>query len=184
MLKIISSLILRLYGWKIQGKIPADIKKCVIIQAPHTSYSDFFIGWHASNVLNVKFRFMIKQEAFKFPLGGLLKRCGGVPVDRGKAQNTIRQMLGFFKKEDTFYLVVTPEGTRQLNHNWKKGFYTIATAAQVPILFGFVDYKHKICGLSDIVLYPTGDFEKDFEIIKKFYTGINAKYPEHYNLTK
>ncbi len=184
MLKIFSRLVLKSYGWKLSGQIPTHINKAIIIQAPHTSYSDFYVGWHASNVLGVKFHFMIKKEAFNTPLGWLLKRCGGVPVDRKNPKRTVKQLVDLFKKSKKMYLVITPEGTRKYTNNWKKGFYTIAQAAGVPILMGYIDYKHKRCGLSDTVLYPQGIYEADFKIIKAFYTGKNAKYPENFNLTQ
>ncbi|MDD3877556.1 MAG: 1-acyl-sn-glycerol-3-phosphate acyltransferase [Bacteroidales bacterium] len=183
MLKIISLFIFRIKGWKIKGQIPPDIKKCVIIQAPHTSFYDFFIGWLASNIIRKKFRFMIKKEAFFFPLAGLLKACGGVPVDRNQPKGTTKMLVDYFKKNEKMYLVITPEGTREYTNNWKKGFYSIALAANVPVLLGYIDYKDKICGLSENILYPSGDYDKDFEIITNFYTGRQAKYPEHFNLS-
>lgn len=182
MLRLISRLVFRLKGWHIVGEIPPDIKKCVIVQAPHTSYLDFFIGWHASNILRYKFRFMIKKEAFVFLLGHLLKAAGGVPVDRLQPGKTIKQLVERFKNAESFYLAITPEGTRKRNDNWKKGFYTIATAANVPILLGYVDYKKRTCGIGDLVIHPSGDFEKDFEKIKKFYKGMHGRFPEDFNL--
>lgn len=183
MLKLFSKIVFKIYGWKLSGQIPSHIKKCIIIQAPHTSYSDFYIGWHASNVLGVKFRYMIKEEAFNTPLGWLLKASGGVPVNRNNPKGTVKRLVNYFTNNKKFFLVITPEGTRRYNAHWKKGYYTIAQKAQVPILMGFIDYKYKKCGLSDTVIYPSGDYDKDFEIIKNFYTGKNAKFPENFNLS-
>jgi len=183
MLYYIASFILKIAGWRLQGKIPTDIKKCIIIQAPHTSYYDFYIGWLASKVLRVKFSFMIKKEAFKPITGSLLKACGGVPVDRGKSQRTVKHLVNTFKQSKEMYLIITPEGTRKLVHNWKKGYYTIAMAAEIPILLGFLDYKHKICGIGEDVLYPSGNYEADFKTIETFYKGRHAKYPENFNLS-
>jgi len=169
-------------GWKLYGHIPEGLRKCIIIQAPHTSMTDFFIGWLGSKILKVKFRFMIKKEAFIFPIAGVLKNMGGIPVDRGKSQGVVKQIVGVFNSSESLYLIITPEGTRKYTAHWKKGFYYMAKAAQVPILLGYIDYKKKICGIGE-QLNMTGDFEEDFKKIEDFYRGVNAKYPEKFNLS-
>ena len=49
--------------------------------------------------------------------------------------------------------------------------------AKVPIACAFVDYSTKTGGFTGDVIYPTGDIEKDFELIRKVYAPITAKYP-------
>lgn len=177
----IARLIFWAKGWKLYGSIPEGLKKCVIIQAPHTSMTDFFIGWLGSKILKVKFCFMIKKEAFNNPLGILLKASGGISIDRSKTVGTVKQIVNVFNKSENLYLIITPEGTRNYTENWKKGFYYIAQAAQVPVLLGYIDYKKKICGIGK-QLNISGNFDEDFKIIEDFYRGINAKYPEKFNL--
>jgi len=179
----IARFIFHIKGWKLYGSIPEGLKKCVIIQAPHTSMTDFFIGWLGSKVLRVKFRFMIKKEAFIFPLAGIIKAMGGIPVDRSKSQGIVKQIVNIFNTSENLYLVITPEGTRKYTAEWKKGFYYIAQAAQVPVLLGYIDYKKKICGVGRQI-HISGNFEEDFKIIEDFYRGFNAKYPEKFNLTQ
>ena len=53
----------------------------------------------------------------------------------------------------------------------------VAQQAGVPIILGFLDYKHKIAGVGPVV-YPSGDYEADLEKIKAFYRDKTAKYPE------
>jgi len=173
--------IFRIKGWTLQGKIPDGLKKCVIIQAPHTSMLDFFIGWLASKIYRVKFRFIIKKEAFIFPLSYLIKAMGGIPVDRSKSQGTVKQIVNVFNNSNCLYLIITPEGTRSYTDKWKKGFYFIATQAKVPIVLSFIDYEKKTCGVGGL-LEPTGNFEEDFKIIENFYRGMKGKYPENFNL--
>jgi len=169
-------------GWKVKGAIPEAMKKCVIIQAPHTSMRDFFVGWLASKIMKVKFRFMIKKEAFIFPLAGIIKSMGGIPVDRSRSQGTVKQIVDVFNNAETLFLIITPEGTRRYTDKWKKGFYYIAQQAKVPVLLGFIDYKNKICGIGG-QLQPSGNFKEDFKIIENFYRGMPARYPEKFNLT-
>ena len=83
----IAKFILWTTGWKIIGGIPDEIKKCVVIVAPHTSMWDFVWGRLAYWVIRVKAKFLIKKEMFTNVLGPILKWLGGIPVDRSKSTN-------------------------------------------------------------------------------------------------
>ncbi|MEI7563195.1 MAG: 1-acyl-sn-glycerol-3-phosphate acyltransferase [bacterium] len=173
-----------LAGWKAVGKMPDGIRKCVIISAPHTSAWDFVLGRIAFSLLGLQGKFFIKKEFFFFPLGILLKYMGGIPVDRKKGEGQVRTALRYFQKSDDFILVLTPEGTRKCNHNWKRGFYRIAEDAKVPLLLGFLDYKKKEVGfMQDPVFEATGDYQKDLQKIYARYKDVHAKYPKNFNLT-
>ena len=172
-----------LLGWKITSDFPKDkIKKCMFIVAPHTSYYDFIIGKLAFYFLKVETKIFIKKDLFKFPLGPILRALGGVPVDKSKVRNLISQAVEMYNKYDTFYLTITPEGTRKYNANWKHGFYHIAQEAHVPLYFCFIDFKHKRGGIGP-ELKMTGDIKKDFEVINEYYKKIGARHPAKFNLT-
>lgn len=179
MIRVISKIILRITGWKIELGMSPETEKAVLLVAPHTSNMDFFIGRIVFNVLHLKVKFLIKKEAFKWPFGSLLKRMGGIPVDRGRSSNLVGNLAEKFREEKKLMLVITPEATRKYSESWKKGFYYIATEAQVPIALGFLDYKNKTAGIKSL-FYPTGDLQKDFESIKNNYGHLNARYPEKY----
>jgi 1-acyl-sn-glycerol-3-phosphate acyltransferase len=181
-MQFLAKLILKLWGWKVTGGIPPGLKKCVVIVAPHTSMWDFVIGRLAWYVINVKVKFLIKEEMFFFPLGIILKAFGGIPVDRKQSRNIVDFVVGLFNQYDSLYITITPEGTRQLNPRWKRGFYYIALRAGVPVALAILDYKKKIGGVGKIFT-PSGDFKKDFEMIENFYRGRVAKYPEKFNLS-
>jgi 1-acyl-sn-glycerol-3-phosphate acyltransferase len=76
-------------------------------------------------------------------------------------------------------VVITPEGTRRLVKQWKKGFYLIALEAKVPIVLSFIDYREKTGGIGP-VLYPSGDYNKDMELIYRFYGSKMARHPEKF----
>jgi 1-acyl-sn-glycerol-3-phosphate acyltransferase len=114
-----SRFLLRLFGWQIKGSIPADIRKCVIIAAPHTSNIDFVIGRLAYYVLGVSVKFLIKKESFKGPKGKLLIKMGGIPVDRNRSNNLVDQIADLFTLAEQLNVVITPEGTRKLVKTWK-----------------------------------------------------------------
>ena len=181
--KFIGKTWLRLRGWTIVGNIPDDIKKCVIIAAPHTSIEDFIIGRMVYWVLGTPVKFLIKKEFFKTPvLRRMLLKMGGIPVDRSHSSNIVANVAALFKQYDNLNIVITPEGTRKLVKQWKRGLYYIALKAQVPVILGFLDFKKKEGGFGP-VLYPSGDFNADFKIIENFYKGKVAKYPEKFNLS-
>lgn len=174
---------LKVLGWKLVGVIPADMKKCVIVVAPHTSIADFILGRLAYCSIDMPVKFLIKKEFFNYPiLKQILLSMGGIPVDRSRNNNTVTHTAALFKKYDTLNLVLAPEGTRKLVRNWKKGFYYIAEKAGVPIVLGFLDYKKKELGFGPN-FYPTGNYEEDWKFMESFYRGINAKHPEKYNLS-
>lgn len=177
-----SKLILKILGWKIVSNFREDMKRAVLVIAPHTSNMDFIIGRLIFNVLKIKVRFLIKEEAFRFPLGYFLKKWGGIPVDRKQKKNMVDRIASYFRDKDEMIIVITPEGTRSYVKHWKKGFYYIAEKANVPIVLGFLDYKKKKAGLGD-VFYPGGNYEKDIERIYNFYQDKTAKNPEKFNLS-
>lgn len=183
-MKTFSKIMLWLWGWKITGSLPADLKKCIIIAAPHTSMWDFFFGRLGFYWLGIpKIHFMIKKEIFKFPLGALLKWLGAIPVDRGKNNNTVLWASKMFQERESFFLLITPEGTRKYVEHWKRGFYHIAVHAKVPIILGYVDYQKKKGGIGP-VFYPTGNFDQDIKEIQKFYFDKTAKFPDQFNLSE
>ena len=182
MAKTLSERILKLFGWSLVIGIPEGIKKCVLIVAPHTSNWDFVVGRLCFNVIGLPTKFLIKKEAFFWPLGILLRKLGGIPVDRSKNNNVIKEVAHLFTHYDKLIITITPEGTRKLNKNWKRGFYYIAELAKVPIAVAFVDYGKKQAGIA-FAFTPTGDFDKDFVKIRAFYNDKKAKYPENFNLS-
>lgn len=183
-MKYISKLILKMMGWKINGNFPQDIKKCVLIAAPHTSNWDFVIGRAAFYIFGIKgIKFLIKKEFFFFPVGILLKSMGAIPVDRSSKNNTVVKIGHKFDEYNIFRVLITPEGTRSRVKEWKKGFYYIAQHANVPIVLCYVDYGKKEGGIAPFVINPSGNYAKDMEKIEDFYRNITAKYPENFNLT-
>lgn len=169
-------LLLRLFGWRTEGRVP-DLSHFVVIAAPHTSYWDAILMLTAGCAFNVKFSWMVKDAAFFFPLGIVTRFFGGVPIDRSRRSNVVAQAIERFQQRDALFLAVSPEGTRRRADHWKTGFYHIARGAGVPIVFGYIDFKRKVAGLGPTFV-PTGDIEADFEVFERFYSEVTPKYPE------
>ena len=175
----ISHTILKIFGWKTDGNLPPGVNQAVLIVAPHTSTWDFVIGRLTFFGTGKKLKFLIKKEAFFFPFGYFLKALGGVPVDRGRKNDMVTNVASLFRKQENLVVVITPEGTRRLSKQWKKGFYLIAMEAEVPIALAFIDYGKKMGGIGPI-LQPSGDFEKDIASIYDFYRDKTARHPERF----
>ena len=152
------------------------------MMAPHTCNWDFLVGFLGYMSIGVDSKYLIKKEAFIFPFGGILKSIGGLPVDRNASTNIVIQVGEMFKKSESLFLTITPEGTRSLRHTWKRGFYHIAELAQVPIAFGFLDYKEKVGGIGQM-LTPSGDYDSDLKVMEAFYADKNPLHPEKFSLS-
>ena len=175
MLNRFGGLVLRLIRWRMVGELPA--RKCVIIGAPHTSNWDFPLALLAFWTLPIPARWVAKHTIFRWPVAGLLKRLGGIPLDRTATRDFVRQVIEWFEREDELSLVIAPEGTRSHRDYWRSGFYWIAHGAGVPIVLGFVDYANRVGGLGDSFI-PSGDIEADMERIRSFYADKTGRHPE------
>ncbi len=112
--KYLSKIYFKLSGWKTVGSIPQDIKKCIIIGAPHTSNWDFIYARFALYIFDYKIRYLIKDSMFKNPIAGWFFRVtGGIPVNRSKSTNLTGDLAQLLKTADTLYLAIPPEGTRK-----------------------------------------------------------------------
>lgn len=169
--------ILKTMGWKLVGRLP-DEKKLIIIGAPHTSNWDLIIAMAAMLTVGLRFSWMMKREAFFWPLGSLWKVMGGIPIDRSKKNDVTSQIADWFKENDNVWLGITPEGTRSKVDRFKKGYLRMAYAANVPIFVVGIHGPTKEVVL-DKVWPLTYDTEKDNRAIKRYYdktfTGIKPE---------
>ncbi|MCI7728957.1 MAG: 1-acyl-sn-glycerol-3-phosphate acyltransferase [Bacteroidales bacterium] len=177
MKNLISKKLLSLFKWELDTSIELP-KKCVVCIAPHTSNWDFIVGILFKYATNLQASFFMKKEWFRFPLSIIMKLLGGIPIDRSKKNNVTDIIAEEFNKRDSLIIGLTPEGTRSLNYEWKKGFYYIAQKANVPIVLAYIDFKKKKVGYNKLLI-PT-NYEDDIIMIKKYYSNINAKYPEKF----
>lgn len=166
-------------GWKLVGDFPKDIKKYVVIAAPHTSWQDFPIGILARNTSGIKINFIGKDSLFKGPFGFIFRSLGGTPVDRSKSNNLVDAIVDVFNSKEEFRLALSPEGTRKKVDTWKTGFYYIAKGANVPIVMATLDFGNKQVRFSE-PYYTTDDKEKDFEYFKAFYKDVQGKKPDQF----
>lgn len=166
---------LKITGWTIEGSLPPEAAKCVLIAAPHTSNWDLPYTLMVSFALRLNVRWMGKQSIFKPPFSGVMQWLGGIAVNREQSTNLVAASSQAIAQADgPLQLVVPPEGTRSKVTYWKTGFYYIALGAKVPIVMAYLDFKNKRTGLGPM-LYPSGDIDKDMLEIKAFYAQFQRE---------
>lgn len=164
-------------GWKVENDFPKEIKKYIVIAAPHTSWVDFPIAILTRMSMGTMIHFIGKGSLFKPPFGFIFRKLGGTPVDRSQSNNLVDAVVQIFKTKDEFRLGLSPEGTRQKVEKWKTGFYYIAKGANVPIVMATLDFGNKKIKISE-PYYTTSNKNKDFEVFYSFFSGVKGKNPE------
>lgn len=165
--------LLRLCGWRFAGELP-DVAKLVLIAAPHSSNWDGFFGLLFKVALRLDIRFVGKREVFFWPLGPILRRLGGIPIDRAAAHDLVAQVADQFASSERLWFGLAPEGTRKKVAKWRSGFWHIARAAQVPILPAYFDYPNRTIGVGPL-LVPGDSYEADMARLRAFYAPIRGK---------
>jgi 1-acyl-sn-glycerol-3-phosphate acyltransferase len=166
-MKWLSEICFRLAGWTFVGRVPDDEPKLIAIGYPHTSNWDFFVYLAIAGHFGIKTRFLMHEGLFVGPLGWLLRRWGGIPV-QGGAKAIVSTMVSTFKATDGLVLAIAPEGTRAGGSAWKSGFWRIADGADVPVIMGFVDGNAKQMGFGPC-LRVNGDPEAWMGQARAFY---------------
>jgi 1-acyl-sn-glycerol-3-phosphate acyltransferase len=172
----LATAILAFFGWK-TDIVPPPGPKGIIIVYPHTSNWDFPLGYLTRLAMRVPLSFVGKDSLFRWPVAGLLRRMGGIPVNRRERTGLIAQLQGEFERRDWMWLAIAPEGTRSHVAHLKSGFYRLAIAAGVPVGLAFIDYRTRVVGLRTYVTL-TGDSDADMVRIREVYAGKVGKHPE------
>ncbi|MFA5940053.1 MAG: lysophospholipid acyltransferase family protein [Sinimarinibacterium sp.] len=174
----LGSTVLRLAGWRLDVRLP-DLPRMVLIAAPHTSNWDFVLGMAAVLKIQVDLHWYAKHTLFETALSPLFRWLGGLPVDRSAAGGVVHQTARAFKERDQLVIALAPEGTRSRRTQWKRGFYHMAEAAEVPVVAAYIDYGRKEIGIGP-TFTPSGDWNRDMKPVFEFYRGIKAKHPQNF----
>jgi len=172
--------LLGLFGWRVEfNGMPGP--KGVAIFYPHTSNWDFVIGLLAMWVIAVPIHFIGKESLFRgltgATLGRLMYLWGGRPVDRHHASGAVDQLAALMKAEDSFWLALSPEGTRKHQPFLRTGFYYLALKLDLPVGLAFINYTRKRIGVTDFVRM-TGDEARDLATIRAYYADKIGRHPE------
>ena len=167
---------LRLTNWRVVGEFP-DLRKFVIIVAPHTSNWDFVAGLFCDLALDLDAVWLAKHTIFVGPFGSWLKSLGGIPVVRSASHNVVSQVAAEFARRERMILAIAPEGTRSKVEAWKSGYWHIARAAGVPIVPVGLDFVRRAAVIGPLRI-TTDSLEEDEAVLKAFFADITPKNPD------
>jgi len=106
--------LLKRRGWEYRDPFPAHLNQYVLIAGPHTSWRDFFLALCIREDLGLHdLKILAKHSLFWWPLGGVLRGMGCIPVDRTSTHGLVDQMAKHFNQDASFKLGLAPEGTRR-----------------------------------------------------------------------
>lgn len=167
---------LRLFGWRVRFR-PLPGPHGVVVVYPHTSNWDFPVGLLAKWAVGLPFRWLGKEALFKGAMGVMMRRWGGMPVERSTATGATQRLADTMRAADWCWIALTPEGTRSYRPYWRSGFYHLAAAARVPLLIVYIDYPNKLLSVVD-TLDLSGDQQRDMAAIAAIYKGHHGLHPE------
>ena len=171
---------LKALGWTaVDPPVPED--KCVILGVPHTTLWDFAISYLYYTSVGGQAYCMVKKEFFRWPLGPIIRKMGGVPVDRTNGASVVLSVVHEMNSRKTMHLALAPEGTRKPVRRWKTGFHKIATEVGCPVYLGYFDWGTKRVGRGQ-KFEISEDPKADMERIQKIYEDMHltARHPKNY----
>lgn len=176
MLRRLAVVALRLRGWRLSGE-PPDLRKYLVVFSPHTCNWELVLGLLAAVGFGLRISWLGKHTIFRWPIAGLLRHLGGIPVRRNHHEGLVGQVVAAYAAVDSLIVGMTPEGTRSLAPYWRSGFYRMALGAGVPIVLASIDRPTRRITLGP-VLKLTGDPHRDMEAIRTFYANVQGIHPE------
>tara|TARA_Y100000768_G_scaffold373579_1_gene342363 strand:- start:249 stop:830 length:582 start_codon:yes stop_codon:yes gene_type:complete len=168
--------LMKISGWKTTGKLPKD-QRVVLIAGPHTSNWDFVLAMSLILSLDVRIHWVGKHSIFKKGFRRLLKKMGGIPVNRVNPQALKSEIRNITEKYRGFMIAISPEGTRKKVKRLKSGFLRIANETNSKILMVGVDFSNKTIEFGDF-FSPSNDIDKDLKFIKDYFGNFTGKHPE------
>ena len=115
--------LMKISGWKTTGHLPRD-QRVVLIAGPHTSNWDFVLAMSLILSLDVRIHWVGKHSIFKKGFRRLLKKMGGIPVNRLNPQALKTEIYNITERYRGFIIAISPEGTRKKVERLKSGFST------------------------------------------------------------
>src|ERR1043165_4802843 len=146
----------------------------VAIVAPHTSNWDFVVGLAARYALRLDASWLGKHTLFRPPFGWIMRRWGGIPVDRSSSHDVVAQTIEKFSSRPRVFLVIAPEGTRTKVSRWRTGFWHIARGAGVPIVPIAFDWGSRVIHILP-AFPPRQNVDEDVATLQSMYAGVRGR---------
>jgi 1-acyl-sn-glycerol-3-phosphate acyltransferase len=165
--------LLDLTGWRVTGEVP-DLPKFVVAVAPHTSNWDFVVGVAAMFALDLKITFIGKHTLFRWPIAGLMRWLGGVPVDRRASHGVVGDTVSAMDRAPQSVVAIAPQGTRSPAARFRSGFLHIARGARVPVVLVSLDYGAR-CVRFGPTFTPGEDVDRDLQRVEAFFANVQGR---------
>lgn len=144
----IFSFILYLYGFKINKKNINNLPTKLILISSHTSMYDFFIGMAINYSIFHKnhTNYILMKKAFADICNPFLpfldKKFKLIEVNKDKKGIT-QSLTDNLKDKDNYIIYLSPEGTRKLNKNLRKGYWVLSNKLDVKVMYIGIDFLKK-----------------------------------------
>lgn len=175
-IRSVALFVLRPRGWRIEGT-PPPLPRFVMVAAPHTSAWDVPLMLACALRFRLRLHFLGLSSYFRWPVAGLLRWLGGVPISRGPAADRVRTAAELMTQHDSMVIAIAPEGSRHLVPRWRTGFYHLALASDVPLVLTALDHEHRTARFGPTI-HPTSDIDADLAAIRAYYDGVRGRHPE------
>ena len=175
-LRFIGKAAMKITGRKTVGHFPRD-ERVVLVVGPHTSNWDFVVAMSAVLSWDINIHWVGKHSIFKKGFRRVLRKMGGIPVNRANPDALKEEIIDITNKYKGFIIGLAPEGTRKKVERLKTGFLRIANDTNSKIMLAGIDFSNKTIELGEF-FSPSGDVEQDLNNIKHYFSNFSGKRPE------
>ena len=176
LLQKIGKFFLTITGWKFKGDIPRS-DRIILVAGPHTSNWDFLLALAFIFGLNLNVFWIGKHTLFKNGFSKIMRKLGGIPVDRASPELLMNEVSHIVKKQQGVIIAISPEGTRKKVERLKSGFLRIAKTTNSQILLAGIDFESKLIHLGRL-FQPSGNTESDLLNVHNYFRQFKGKRPE------
>ncbi len=176
LLQKIGKFFLTITGWKFKGDIPRS-DRIILVAGPHTSNWDFLLALAFIFGLNLNVFWIGKHTLFKNGFSKIMRKLGGIPVDRASPELLMNEVSNIVKKQQGVIIAISPEGTRKKVERLKSGFLRIAKTTNSQILLAGIDFESKLIHLGKL-FQPSGNTESDLLNVHNYFRQFKGKRPE------
>ena len=177
LLQKIGKFFLTITGWKFKGDIPRS-DRIILVAGPHTSNWDFLLALAFIFGLNLNVFWIGKHTLFKNGFSKIMRKLGGIPVDRASPELLMNEVSYIVKKQQGVIIAISPEGTRKKVERLKSGFLRIAKTTNSQILLAGIDFESKLIHLGKL-FQPSGNTESDLLNVHNYFRQFKGKRPEY-----
>ena len=175
--KIYTTILYRWMGWRLDGEIPRDHPRLLLVFLPHTSNWDFVVGLLFIKAERLKVTIFAKDALYFFPFKFFYRLFNIIPVKRNVRSNFVDQAAALYDDDAQLWTAMAPEGTRMYKQDLRSGYYYFAKKAGIKVSLVGPDFNNKTFR----ILAPRDvkqSFEDDAKDLIEFSQQCRGKHPD------